>query len=778
MVGILIMKANTISIVIPTWNEEGNIPALINRIDMVMKRANFQYEIVFVDDKSTDKTTTIIQKAAKKYPITLFTKKGRQGKAQSLLEGFAVTKYPLICMIDADLQYPPESIPEMVKKIAEGADVVVSNRQALHTSIERRILSRGFFLIFGKFLHGFHCDVQSGLKVFKKEILERITLKPSAWTFDLHFLIQARDAGYMIETVDIVFHQRQSGDAKIGLLKASYEIGLSALKLKFAAPEIIPFHPDDQKKKGKGFHFRSGAYVPHNELHHSETALYTVTPMQKLVGLGFFIILAELFLLDWHTTLVGIIATLTSLYFIDLLFSFFLVYRSFSKSPEIKISEEEIKAVPESAWPKYTIFCPLYKEWEVLPQFVTAMSRLDYPVNKLQIMLLLEEDDQETIEHARAYNLPRNFEIVVVPHSKPKTKPKAMNYGLKYTKGEFVTIYDAEDVPDPLQLKKAVLAFKQAGERVVCIQAKLNFYNPHQNILTRAFTAEYSLWFDLILTGLQSMQAPIPLGGTSNHFRKSSLLALKGWDSFNVTEDCDLGMRLVKNGYRTAIVESTTYEEANSDNINWFWQRTRWIKGYIQTYLVHMRNPKSFFQTSRRSDHIGKSPMRRGLSKITRESFSFFAFQIIVGEKIFSMFINPLMWLITITYFVFRPSLGIFIESFFPAPVLYMGVICLIFGNFIYMYNYMIGCAKRGYEDLIKFTFLIPLYWIAMSFAAWVALYKLIKQPHFWAKTKHGLYLQNTKAVAQAKQTIGNNLVDTDMTDYTVAPVRSINVTV
>src|SRR5581483_11735953 len=160
-------------------------------------------------------------------------------------------------------------------------------------------------------------------------------------------------------------------------------------------------------------------------------------------------------------------------------------------------------------------------------------------------------------------NLPNYFKIIVVPDSSPKTKPKACNYGLQFATGEYSVIYDAEDVPDPLQLKKAIVAFAKSAKNVICIQAKLNFYNPHQNILTRVFTAEYSLWFDLVLTGLQSIEAPIPLGGTSNHFKTQILKKIKGWDAFNVTEDCDLGLRLFKNGFSTAIMDSTTLEEAN-----------------------------------------------------------------------------------------------------------------------------------------------------------------------------------------------------------------------
>jgi cellulose synthase/poly-beta-1,6-N-acetylglucosamine synthase-like glycosyltransferase len=246
------------------------------------------------------------------------------------------------------------------------------------------------------------------------------------------------------------------------------------------------------------------------------------------------------------------------------------------------------------------------------------------------------------------------------------------------------------------------------------------------------------LWFDLVLTGLQSIHAPIPLGGTSNHFRTKDLLALKGWDAFNVTEDCDLGIRLVKHGYRTAIINSVTLEEANSSMWNWFRQRTRWIKGYMQTYMVHMRRPDDFLHIKKKSHII--------------------TFQLIVGGKILSMFINPMMWAITISYFALRATVGKAIESFYPPPVLYMGAFSLIFGNFLYLYYYMIGCAKRGQDDIIKYVFLVPFYWLGMSVAAWVASTQFLIRPHHWAKTKHGLHLQQGQS--ETEKVTDRNLLE------------------
>ena len=210
-------------------------------------------------------------------------------------------------------------------------------------------------------------------------------------------------------------------------------------------------------------------------------------------------------------------------------------------------------------------------------------------------------------------------------------------------------MYDAEDQPEPLQLKKAVLGFAKSNKDVACLQAKLNYYNPSDNMLTRLFTAEYSLWFELVLPALQSIDTTIPLGGTSNHFRRSDLINLHGWDAFNVTEDCDLGVRLFKQGKKTAIIDSVTLEEANSNISNWIRQRSRWIKGYFQTYLIHMRHPVKL------AKQLG---------------FHIFIFQLVIGARTTFMLINPILWLATILYFTMYAVVGPTIESFYPTPAI------------------------------------------------------------------------------------------------------------
>lgn len=480
---------------------------------------------------------------------------------------------------------------------------------------------------------------------------------------------------------------------------------------------------------------------PFAPLHLDLSAIKTVTPEQMLLLMTLAGLWAVAFYFSGVLTLVASIAAVTALYLGDLLLNFFLATRTLTRSPEDHIDNAVVRAIRSDLWPRYTVLCPLYHEAVIVPQFVRAMSLLDYPIEKLQVLFLTEEDDQETREAIRSMRLPAHFEVVTVPPGVPRTKPRACNYGLLKASGDYVVIYDAEDIPDPLQLKKAVLAFANHPPEVACVQAKLNYYNPNQNLLTRWFTVEYSLWFDLMLPALQNARASLPLGGTSNHFRAAVLRQVGAWDPFNVTEDCDLGLRLAHYRLHTAMLDSTTYEEANSRLKNWLRQRSRWIKGYMQTYFVHMRHPLRYLRKGRLRD--------------------FFWLQFTVGARVVMLFINPLMWLLLAIYLFFQSAVAPAYHILYPRPILYLGAASLIFGNFFFLYTHLIGCLRRKQYSLMKWTFLVPLYWGLMSAAASMALVQLIFKPHYWEKTQHGFHLlalarkrqQSAAAARSARQT-------------------------
>ena len=729
-----------LDIIVPVKNEEDNIIELVKRISDTLKKTNISYRIVIVDDHSTDSTIDKVKALATLHPIKILTKKGKPGKAYSIIEASRVSESDMIAMIDGDLQYPPEVIPEMYE-LAQEFGISVASRKENNTSFLRKFGSMVNVFVFERLLHGFKVDTQSGLKVFKKEIIDQLSEKDvTGWTLDMPLLKTAQEMGYEVSSVDIEFMNRKAGQSKINFINAGIEIAINSLKLKLGKSKIYhikPSHPE--KVIGAGVAYKGRRFITHTHLPHHIAAMHTFYPWQKvalvlaLAGLAFGLYL------NAKLTAIVILAVLTFIYLLDFLFNIYVLFRSMHFPPEITSSKKELDRLNDEDLPIYTILCPLYKEAKILPHFVKSIHDLDWPEDKLDVLLLLEEDDKETQEAAKKLDLPDYIKVLVVPHSQPKTKPKACNYGFAHSKGEYVVIYDAEDRPDPDQLKKAYLGFQKSNKDVVCLQSRLNYFNSEQNLLTRLFTAEYSLWFDLILPGLQTVETTIPLGGTSNHFRAKELAELHAWDPFNVTEDCDLGARLFKAGKKTALIDSTTYEEANSKVKSWIKQRSRWIKGYLQTYLVHMRDPIQF---------------------VREHKIHALLFHLIIGMRMVFILINPLLWLMTISYFALYKYVGPQIESLYPTVVFYPAVILLVFGNFLYLYNYMIGAAKRGHWSVVKYVLFVPLYWIMTSIAAVVAFYQLFVKPHYWEKTEHGLHLDDEKIDDQEEIEIDEVVVE------------------
>ena len=378
--------------------------------------------------------------------------------------------------------------------------------------------------------------------------------------------------------------------------------------------------------------------------------------------------------------------------------------------------------ISDADLPLYSIIIPLFHEAAVLPILTDALCKLDYPAAKQQILLVFEETDIETYEAAKALRLPGHIEFIRVPYSLPLTKPKACNYALPFARGEYLVVYDAEDLPDPDQLKKAIAAFRKGNEKLACVQAHLTYYNCFENWMTRQFTLEYATLFDLILPMLERFNLPIPLGGTSTHFRTSVLREAGAWDPFNVTEDADLGMRLAMRGWRTGIIQSTTYEEANCRLDNWLRQRSRWIKGWMQTYLVRMRHPVRLFKAL-------------GLK-------GFLGFQIMIGGFPLSSLVHPVFYVSTFLAVLTQAAYSG--EKWFDqiGPFTFVAVfnlLVLVSGYSISILAGMAAAANRGLQPLILSSLTMPAYWLLISLGAYRALFQLFSKPFHWEKTDHGL---------------------------------------
>lgn len=457
------------------------------------------------------------------------------------------------------------------------------------------------------------------------------------------------------------------------------------------------------------------------------SAYITFTNPQLIFIFGFLAITA-IFLFIYTVPTIIILNCLASFGFLgSILFKLYLALKGSQAELHDDVTVAELGKVKDEEVPVYTILLPVYKEDKIIRKLIWNLRGLNYPHDKLDVKLLVEEDDDKTLNAVRTLDFPANFEVIVVPFMMPKTKPKACNYGIYFSRGELLTIYDAEDIPDTWQLKKAYLMFKKLPKEYVVVQGALNYFNRNENLLTRMFTLEYSYWFDYMLPGLETLDTPIPLGGTSNHFKLDKLIELGCWDPFNVTEDADLGVRVYDKQYKIGIVKSTTYEEANNEPFNWIRQRSRWIKGYMQTYLVHMRHPIDLIR------RIGWT--------------GFFGVNFFIGGTALTFLIYPVLLLFFLIYIIFNIT-GV--KIFFPDWVLYFAIFNFVAGNVLMIYVNMMAVFKRRYYELILFAIVNPIYWLMHSIAAYKGLWQLIYKPFYWEKTNHGLTKHSTASTAAA----------------------------
>jgi cellulose synthase/poly-beta-1,6-N-acetylglucosamine synthase-like glycosyltransferase len=367
--------------------------------------------------------------------------------------------------------------------------------------------------------------------------------------------------------------------------------------------------------------------------------------------------------------------------------------------------------------PRYTVMAALYREAGMAEQLLRGLERLDWPVSLLDIKLVCEADDHQTIEALKALKPGPQFEIVEVPPHGPRTKPKALTYALSAARGEFLAIYDAEDRPHPQQLREAYAHFRNAPAELGCLQAPLIITNVGQSWLSALFSLEYSGLFRGLLPMLGKTRMPLPLGGTSNHFRTAALKAAGGWDPYNVTEDADMGLRLYRLGYRADVIQRQTLEDAPILASVWMAQRSRWFKGWLQTWLVLMRDPRRLIRD------MGILP--------------FLIFQLMVGGMLVSALLHPL-----ILVFV-----GIGAVTLLEAPTGAVSAQALslfildsvnIIGSYLTFLGLGIGSMIDHEKRLLGRRWVaVPLYWLMISHAAWRAVLELYRKPFFWSKTPH-----------------------------------------
>jgi cellulose synthase/poly-beta-1,6-N-acetylglucosamine synthase-like glycosyltransferase len=444
--------------------------------------------------------------------------------------------------------------------------------------------------------------------------------------------------------------------------------------LDFATNRCFEKNPNNSSKNKKGLHI--------------------------LVFILFFTLFCAFF--DFHNFAFCFVFIANLIFLTNFIFKFilFFIYLNSKKLPPKLPTEIE----KEKDVPIYTILLPCLKEEKgVLIELVSAISNLKYPKEKVDVKFLVEEDDEATITNLSQIN--HDFDLVKIPNSFPKTKPKACNLGLFLAKGEFIVIYDAEDRPNETQLLEALSYFQQDKELFV-IQFLLNFYNHNTNRLSQFFSLEYLVWFNAFLPSIAKLKTIIPLGGTSNHFNVKKLIEIGGWDAFNVTEDAELGVRIAKYKLKTKIATNYTLEEAPYDIKTWLFQRQRWIKGHLQTFLAHLFTGK-FFEI------------------LITIGFSFFSFFLIPFSFIFSLFINSKI--INILF-----------------------LINIIF-SISYIFIFYIVAKKEKFANYNGAEKWILFYFILHIIASFMAFWQFLFKPFYWNKTRHGNRIQNDKILSSVK---------------------------
>lgn len=366
--------------------------------------------------------------------------------------------------------------------------------------------------------------------------------------------------------------------------------------------------------------------------------------------------------------------------------------------------------------PIVSVIVALYRESDIAARLVRRLGGLDYPRDRLDIVLVTEADDHMTRKALAASDLPGWMRIIVVPGGRIKTKPRALNFAIDHCRGSIIGVYDAEDAPAPDQITRVVQRFHQRGPEVACLQGVLDFYNPTTNWLSRCFTLEYAAWFRILLPGLQRLGLPIPLGGTTLFFRRTALEALGGWDAHNVTEDADLGMRLYRHGYRTELIQSVTAEEANCRTVPWIKQRSRWLKGYMMTWATHMRDPALLWR------QLGP--------------WQFFGFQILFLCTLSQFLLAPVLWSFWLPWL----SLPHPIANALP-PAVTIGLIgILLLTEVVNLTLHLTGLHLSGHRFSRFWVLIMHFYFPLGALASYKAGWEVVRKPFYWDKTAHGQF--------------------------------------
>lgn len=708
---------NKVSVIVPCANDRRWLPGCFERIEAALKETEFLYEILVVDDHSRDGTAAYVRSQESARPVRFIEKRGQKGRAISIKEGLDVATGGLIVLLDPDLRCPPEAFLNLVRRLTVD-DVVVANREK-YPFFAYRVFSRVYRWIVGVLLLSVDVDVRSGLKLFRRSLMHELRFAPefdSRIGFDAFLLYHAKRSNWALETVSVPYTRPMFHHGVWGAVSSRVSLVVGAVNIRFSQifrwlfPFLYP--PQPQEYFEAGFTNINDYLFLAPEQSAKGHLTREVYFLIFYVFLFIFVYFHFIYLFTGNSFAWSLFFHIAIVQLALIIFKLYVVWITFRLPPQPPrmLTPDEMLDLP-----MISIILPVYKEKEIIPQLCRRMAEMRYPIDKLDFIFIFESGDDETIQAFLDHEKPAHFKGLVSPDVKPKTKPKALNVALRETKGEFLVIFDAETLPEPDQFMKAMSAFR-SDPTLDYIHSRIDVYNPGVNWITKSYAAEFSFFYNFFLPGLATVRSPTPISGHSVYFRREQLIKVGGWDAYNLAEDCDIGIRMFRNGYKSAsVIDSYSWEQSTSSIGDWLKQRTRWMQGFVQTSMVNLRFPALLWKD------LG------GL-----RNFLMFMFHVPGG--VFLNGLNLVQWCILVFwYFTRDPN----VQSIFSGVLLYISFSSFIVANSLFTYFNLLGLLYRRYYALVPTALGSMFYWLMLSFATARAILRFFRQESTWDKTNH-----------------------------------------
>lgn len=680
-------------IVLPTYNERGNIARLLESIQSQRQYLNgTNLSVLVVDDSSPDGTGEAIQKYSEKYSnIQLLNGTKKQGLGTAYIRGIKHAIYEMdadvVFQMDADLSHDPNVIPQLLAEVQNGSDFAIGSRYVEGGSIPsswswvRRANSR-WGNIFARHIVGLSKvnDCTSGYRAIRSDVLKQIdfnNLSVKGYAFMISLLYQSLKRGASVSEIPINFTERVYGKSKLKLGDV-IEFILISFIIRFPFLRWVP--------------------------------LFVIS---FLFSFTFSTLILHLVVLGIVTTKIALITFVSSLSLILSLQGLFtIIWMLYAWEDPENVDRHKS---PKEFYPSklsFTALIPARHEEKVIKDTIKAVNNINYPDHLKEVLILCREDDEETItkvkEAIEELNQ-KNIRLIVFD-SFPINKPHCLNQGLKEAKNEIVAIFDAEDEPHPDIYN--IINTVMIRDKVDVIQSGVQLMNYRSHWFSALNVMEYFLWFKSGLHFFLKIGNVTPLGGNTVFCKKNWLDKIKGWDENCLTEDTDIGIRLISSGAKVRIIydeQHVTKEETPTSVASFIKQRTRWNQGFLQVFT--------------KSDWT-KMPQRR--QKLVTLYFLLSP----LSQAFFLLYAPIAIWV----SFTQKMPLIVSIFSFLP---LYLFILQLLV--------YVVGLYEFTKSYKLRFPFWMPLkilltfypYQFILMVSSFRALYRIIFNRNCWEKTLH-----------------------------------------